>query len=147
VTLDGVRYVVDCGKHKTRDFNGTTGMESLMVEDISQAQAAQRTGRAGRTSAGVCFRLYTEDAFTTLEEASTPEILRVNLAQVVLMLKGMGVHNPADFDYLTKPSQQSLKKACELLYALDALDEKLELTDYGKKMAKLPVDPIYAHLL
>ncbi len=122
-------------------------MESLMVQDISQAQAAQRTGRAGRISSGVCFRLYTEIAFSTLEETSVPEILRVNLAQVVLMLKGMGVHNPADFDYLTPPDKQSLKKACELLYALEALDDKLELTDYGKKMAKLPVDPTYAHLL
>ena len=122
-------------------------MESLMVEDISQAQAAQRTGRAGRVSAGVCFRLYTEDDFASLDEVSTPEILRVNLTQVVLMLKGMGVHNPSDFDYLTPPSQQSLKKACELLFALDALDDKLQLTEYGKKMAKLPVDPIYAHLL
>lgn len=122
-------------------------MESLTIQDISQAQAAQRTGRAGRVSAGVCFRLYTEDAFASLEEASTPEILRVNLAQVVLMLKGMGVHNPADFDYLTPPSKQSLKKACELLYALEALDDQLELTEYGKKMAKLPVDPIFAHLL
>jgi len=122
-------------------------MESLIVQDISQAQAAQRTGRAGRVMAGVCFRLYTEDAFVSLPETSVPEILRVNLAQVVLMLKGMGVHNPADFDYLTPPNRQSIKKACELLYALDALDDKLELTDYGKKMARLPVDPIYANLL
>ena len=76
-----------------------------------------------------------------------PEILRVNLAQVVLMLKGMGVHNPANFDYLTAPNRQSLKKACELLYALDAVDERMELTLYGKKMARLPVDPIFAHLL
>ena len=147
VTLDGIRFVIDCGKHKARDFSGTTGMESLMIQDISQAQAAQRTGRAGRVSAGICFRLYTEDAFASLEEASVPEILRVNLAQVVLMLKGMGVHNPADFDYLTPPSRDSLKKACELLYALGALDDNLDLTPYGRRMAKLPADPIYAHLL
>jgi HrpA-like RNA helicase len=91
--------------------------------------------------------LYTEDAFDRLEETSVPEILRVNLAQVVLMLKGMGVHNPAKFDYLTPPNRQSLKKACELLYALDAVDERMELTTYGKKMARLPVDPVFAHLL
>jgi HrpA-like RNA helicase len=124
-----------------------TGMESLTVKDISKAQAAQRTGRAGRVSAGLCFRLYTEDAFGSLEETSVPEILRVNLAQVVLMLKGMGVHNPAKFDYLTAPNQQSLKKACSLLYALEALDERMNLTAYGKKMARLPLDPVYAHLL
>ena len=87
VTLDGIRYVVDCGKHKTRDYSGATGMESLTVKNISKAQAAQRTGRAGRVAAGVCFRLYTEDAFDSLDEATPPEILRVNLAQVVLMLK------------------------------------------------------------
>ena len=147
VTLDGIKYVVDCGKHKTRDFNGTTGMESLTVQDISQAQAAQRTGRAGRVSAGICFRLYPEDAFDSLDKVSTPEILRVNLAQVVLMLKGMGVHSPTNFDYLTPPNRNSLKKACELLYALGALNGKMELTEYGTKMAKLPVDPIYANLL
>jgi HrpA-like RNA helicase len=114
---------------------------------VCESQAAQRTGRAGRVSAGVCFRLYTETAFDSLDEASVPEILRVNLAQVVLMLKGMGVHNPAKFDYLTAPNSQSLKKACQLLFALNALNAKMELTEYGKKMAKLPVDPTYAHLL
>jgi HrpA-like RNA helicase len=82
-----------------------------------------------------------------MEEVSVPEILRVNLAQVVLMLKGMGVHNPSNFDFVTAPDPQSLKKACELLFALGALDDHLNLTDYGKKMARLPVDPVYAHLL
>ncbi len=147
VTLDGIRYVVDCGKHKTRDFSDTTGMESLTVQDISQAQAAQRTGRAGRVSAGICFRLYTEDAFDGLNEATVPEIARVNLASVLLVLKGMGVSDPLQFDFLTRPSSASLRRACELLYALGALDDNMELTLHGKKMAKLPVDPIYAHLL
>lgn len=110
-------------------------------------QAAQRTGRAGRVSSGVCFRLYTEDDFNFLEELPVPEILRVNLAQVILMLKGMGVHNPVKFDYLTAPSMDSLKKATQVLYALGALNKQMELTAYGKKMAKLPVDPVYAHLL
>ena len=98
-------------------------------------------------SAGICFRLYTEDAFDSLLDATVPEILRVNLAQVVLILKGMGVHNPVKFDYLTAPSHQTIKKACELLFALGALDEHMSLTDHGKLMAKIPVDPIYAHLL
>ena len=82
-----------------------------------------------------------------MEELAVPEILRVNLAQVILMLKGMGVHNPANFDYVTRPNRKSLKKACETLFALGALDEGMNLTDYGKKMAKLPIDPVYAHLL
>jgi len=73
VTLDGIRYVIDCGKCKSRDYNSATGMESLTVADVSKAQAAQRTGRAGRVSAGMCFRLYPEHAFDTLEETTTPE--------------------------------------------------------------------------
>jgi ATP-dependent RNA helicase DHX8/PRP22 len=147
VTLDGIRYVIDCGKQKTRDFSDTTGMESLTVQDISRAQAAQRSGRAGRVSAGICFRLYTEDAFDSLAEAAVPEILRVNLASVLLALKGMGVSDPLQFDFLTRPSNASLRRACELLYALGALNDKMELTKHGRKMAKLPVDPIYANLL
>jgi len=147
VTLDGIRYVVDCGKYKTRDFSDTTGMESLTVQDISRAQAAQRSGRAGRVSAGICFRLYTEDAFDNLAEAGVPEISRVNLAAVLLVLKGMGVSDPLQFDFLTRPSTASLRRACELLYALGALNDNMELTSHGRKMAKLPVDPIYAHLL
>jgi len=147
VTLDGIRYVVDCGKHKTRDYSGATGMESLILRDVSKAQAAQRTGRAGRVSAGYCFRLYTEDAYDALDENAKPEILRANLAQVVLQLKGMGVHDPRKFDFLTPPSEQTLIKAFELLYALGAIDATMELTDYGKKLAKLPLDPTFGHLL
>ena len=147
VTLDGIRYVIDCGKCKSRDYNSATGMESLTVADVSKAQAAQRTGRAGRVSAGMCFRLYPEHAFDTLEETTTPEISRVNLAQVVLQLKGMGIHDPRSFDFLTKPSDQALIKAFKQLYALQALDDKMDLTAYGKSMAKLPLDPTFAHLL
>lgn len=147
VTLDGIRYVVDCGKHKTRDFSGTTGMESLAVHDISKAQAAQRTGRAGRVSSGICFRLYTEDAYDSLVDATVPEVLRVNLAQVVLQLKGMGVHDPRTFDFLTQPSKHSLLKAFELLFALGAVDAEMKLTDHGKRLAKLPLDPVFGHLL
>lgn len=147
VTLDGIRYVVDCGKHKTRDFSGATGMESLTIQDVSKAQAAQRTGRAGRVMSGVCFRLYTEDFYDRLEETTVPEILRVNLSQVVLQLKSMGVHDPRTFEFLTPPSQQSLLAAFTLLYSLGALDDKMELTEHGKKLARLPLDPVFGHLL
>lgn len=147
VTLDGIRYVVDCGKHKLRDFSSTTGMETLTVSDISKAQAAQRTGRAGRVSAGFCFRLYTEDAFDGLDANIVPEILRVNLAQVVLQLKGMGVYDPRTFDFLTPPAIESLSAAFELLFQLAAVDSDMNLTDYGKKLARLPLDPTFGHLL
>jgi HrpA-like RNA helicase len=147
VTLDGIRYVIDSGKCKSRDYNSATGMESLTIADVSQAQAAQRTGRAGRVSAGMCFRLYPEPAFDSLDETTSPEISRVNLAQVVLQLKGMGVHDPRSFDFLTRPSAQGLIKAFKQLYALEAVDDQMNLTPYGKSMAKLPLDPTFAHLL
>ncbi|KAG7363864.1 ATP-dependent helicase HrpA [Nitzschia inconspicua] len=147
VTLDGIRYVIDTGKHKTRSYSTTTGMESLTVEPVSQAQAAQRSGRAGRVQAGICFRLYTEEAFDSLQAVTVPEISRVNLAHVILILKGMGIHDPTQFEYLTRPNTRSIQRACQLLYALKALSDELELTDHGKKMALLPVDPVYAHVI
>jgi HrpA-like RNA helicase len=117
VTLPAIRYVVDTGKHKCRNVAAATGMESLTVSDISQAQAAQRAGRAGRVQAGICFRLYTEGAYNSLPEASVPEILRVNLAQVVLQLKGMGIKDLATFEFVTPPSKASLVRAtCSLLW-------------------------------
>ena len=148
VTLDGVKYVVDCGLHKSREYRSSTGMESLSVSYVSRAQAAQRTGRAGRVGPGLCLRLYTEDHFDGLDENATPEILRVNLAQVVLQLKGMGVHDPRSFGFLTPPTDDGVESAFALLKALGALDgETSDLTPYGQEMAKLPLDPIYAHLL
>lgn len=147
VTLDGIRYVVDCGRHKSREYKSSTGMESLTVSDISKAQAAQRKGRAGRLSEGVCLRLYPEGHYDQLAETTVPEILRVNLAQVVLQLKGMGVHDPRSFSFLTAPSPESIEKSFEVLLALGAIDKSMDLTVYGKEMSQLPLDPIYAHLL
>ena len=122
-------------------------MESLVVSDISKAQAAQRMGRAGRVAEGICLRLYPKALFDSFEEATTPEILRVNLAQVILQLKGMGVHDPRSFSFLTPPGRESIEKSFEVLEALGAIDKSMELTAYGKKMSQLPLDPVYAHLL
>lgn len=146
VTIPDVRYVVDTGKCKSRQTT-TTGMECLVVENVSQAAAAQRAGRAGRVQAGLCFRLYTESALEALPPSTPPEIVRVNLAQVVLQLKGMGITDPTTFEFVTPPERSSLIRATKLLYALSALDEKMELTTYGTKLAKLPLDPTFGHLL
>lgn len=147
VTLDGIRYVIDCGKHKSREYKSSTGMESLVVSDISKAQAAQRMGRAGRVAEGICLRLYPKTSYDHLADTTVPEILRVNLAQVVLQLKGMGIHDPRSFSFLTPPSSESISKAFEILVALGAIDKSMNLTKYGKEMAQLPLDPIYANLL
>lgn len=157
ITLENIKYVIDCGKCKIRCWNDVTGMESLFATDISQAQANQRSGRAGRTSHGYCFRLYTEPSYKGLNEVTTPEIQRVNLSQVILQLKSMNIDDPIyGFDYVTPPSTQSLIQAFQLLYTLGSVDyssseEKsgmiMELTEHGKKMSKLPLDPIFGNLV
>lgn len=98
-------------------------------------------------SEGVCLRLYPEVAFDALKETTAPEILRVNLAQVVLQLKGMGVHDPRSFSFLTPPSPENIERSFELLRDLGAIDKEMKLTLYGKEMSKLPLDPVFAHLL
>ena len=98
-------------------------------------------GRAGRLSEGICLRLYPEIAFDALEETTIPEILRVNLSHVVLQLKAMGIHDPRSFSFLTPPDPDSIVKSFEVLAALGAVGEAIELTAYGKEMSKLPLDP------
>ena len=142
LTIDGIRYVVDPGFAKVNAFSARTGMESLLVTPISRASAAQRAGRAGRTSAGKCFRVYTAWAFENeMDDNSTPEIQRVNLANVVLLLKSLGVHDLVNFDFMDPPPAEALLRALEQLYALGALSDKGELTKLGRRMAEFPLDP------
>ena len=112
---------MDSGFVKTRLIQPSTGIEMLKVTPVSKAQANQRAGRAGRESEGKCYRLFTEGVFEALELVATPEIQRVNVAQVVLQLKQMGVASPMDFPYVSPPSPVVLRKALELLFLLGAL--------------------------
>eukprot|EP01084_Bolivina_argentea_P193595 332127_1 len=146
VTVPGVRYVVDSGLVKKRRFHSREGVESLRAEAVSQAEARQRCGRAGREAPGLCFRLYSESAFLAMDPHPTPEIQRTNLCEVVLQLKALGV-SISGFDFVSPPPKKALLRALETLYALGALGEAGELTDWGMKMSKLPVDPSLAHLL
>eukprot|EP00903_Cladosiphon_okamuranus_P014779 g13692.t2 len=147
ITINGIRFVVDSGKVKVRSFQPSTGMEFLRSKDVSKAQATQRAGRAGREAPGVCYRLFREDSYLELGDAPTPEILRVNLAQIVLQLKVMGIEDPSTFDYVTAPSRAALLKALGTLAMLRALDKSGRITAVGKRMAALPLDPAFAHLL
>ena len=147
ITIPGIKYVVDTGFVKSRAYNASLGADCLQVIPISQAQAWQRTGRAGREGPGKCFRLFTEESFLTLDEVTEPEIRRANLASIVLQLKSMGIENPLTFDFMDPPPKTSLLRALELLYALQALDPKGTLTDMGKQLARLPVDPMFARCL
>ncbi|CAG0883973.1 unnamed protein product, partial [Darwinula stevensoni] len=148
LTIDNIIYVIDPGFCKQNSFNARTGMESLVVVPISKASANQRAGRAGRVAAGKCFRLYTAWAYKNeLEDNTVPEIQRVNLGNVVLLLKSLGIQDLLHFDFLDKPPHESLILALEQLYALGALNHKGELTLLGRKMAEFPVDPLMGKML
>lgn len=108
LTVDGILYVVDSGFSKLKVYNPKVGMDALQITPISQANANQRTGRAGRTGSGFCYRLYTETAFNNdLFESTIPEIQRTNLANTVLLLKSLGVKNLLEFDFMDPPPQVS----------------------------------------
>ena len=143
LTIDNIIYVIDCGFCKQTSFNPRTGMESLVVTPISKASARQRAGRAGRVAPGKCFRLYTLWSYENeLDENQVPEIQRSNLANVVLILKSMGIDDIVNFDYMDPPPSETLIKALEQLYALGALNDEGDMTRLGRRMAELPVDPM-----
>ena len=148
VTIDGIVYVVDCGFVKLRAYNPTTGIETLTPTPVSQASATQRAGRAGRTKAGKCYRLYPEAVFQSLPATTVPEIQRSNLAPTILQLKALGIDNIARFDFLTPPPAELIIRALELLYSLGALDDYAKLTSpLGTRMAELALEPMLAKCL
>ncbi|KAF9919107.1 putative ATP-dependent RNA helicase dhr2 [Lobosporangium transversale] len=147
ITIPNIRYVIDTGCHKSRGYNAKIGIESLLVEPISKSSARQRMGRAGREAPGICFRLYTEDAFDELEEDAVPEIKRCNLESAILSLKATGIDDVTGFDFMDRPPKSGMLRSLEHLYALEALDDEGKLTEIGKKMAAFPVDPPYAKVL
>ena len=148
ITIDGIRYVVDPGFCKQKTFNPRMRMDLLLVSPISQAQARQRAGRAGRTMPGKCFHLFTQDAYDReLLPTSIPEIQRTNLAITVLTLKALGINDLLGFDFMDAPSTASLLSAMSSLYTLGALDEDGFLTRLGRQMAEFPVDPPAAKML
>ncbi|XP_016459554.2 pre-mRNA-splicing factor ATP-dependent RNA helicase DEAH1 isoform X2 [Nicotiana tabacum] len=148
LTIDGIKYVIDPGFSKMKSYNPRTGMESLLVTPISKASANQRAGRSGRTGPGKCFRLYTAyNYMNDLEDNTVPEIQRTNLANVVLSLKSLGIHDLLNFDFMDPPPAEALLKALELLFALSALNKLGELTKVGRRMAEFPLDPMLSKMI
>jgi ATP-dependent RNA helicase DHX8/PRP22 len=148
ITIDQIYYVIDPGFVKQNAYDPKLGMDSLVVTPISQAQAKQRAGRAGRTGPGKCFRLYTEAAFQSeMLPSSIPEIQRQNLSHTILMLKAMGINDLLHFDFMDPPPTNTMLTALEELYALSALDDEGLLTRLGRKMADFPMEPALAKVL
>ena len=133
LTVDGILYVVDSGYFKLKVYNPKIGMDALQITPVSQANARQRSGRAGRTGPGMCFRLYTENAFNReLLETSIPEIQRTNLSNVILLLKSLGVREMSSFDFMDPPPVDNVANSMYQLWILGALDDSGDLTELGK---------------
>lgn len=152
LTIDGIYFVVDPGMSKVKMYNAKTGMDSLLITPISQANARQRAGRAGRTGPGKCYRLYTEHAYRNeMLPTAVPEIQRTNLANVVLLLKAMPSDLEIDdilaFDFMDPPPVQILINAMEQLWTLGSLDDDGLLTKLGRKMAEFPMEPQLSKML
>ncbi|KAJ7381296.1 ATP-dependent RNA helicase dhx8 [Desmophyllum pertusum] len=148
LTIDGIYYVVDPGFVKQKVYNSKSGIDALVVTPISQAQAKQRSGRAGRTGPGKCYRLYTERAYRDeMMPTAVPEIQRTNLASTILSLKAMGINDLLSFDFMDPPPMETMISAMEQLHSLSALDEEGLLTRLGRRMAEFPLEPQLSKML
>jgi pre-mRNA-splicing factor ATP-dependent RNA helicase DHX38/PRP16 len=141
-------YVIDPGFCKMKVFNPRIGMDALQIYPISQANANQRSGRAGRTGPGQCFRLYTESCYKNdLLATSVPEIQRTNLSNVVLLLKSLGVQDLLKFHFMDPPPQDNILNSMYQLWVLGALDNTGALTTLGRQMVEFPLDPALSKML
>nr|XP_033778035.1 ATP-dependent RNA helicase DHX33 isoform X2 [Geotrypetes seraphini] len=147
ITITGIKYVIDTGMVKAKKYSPESSLEVLAVQRVSKAQAWQRTGRAGREDSGVCYRLYTEDEFEKFDKMTIPEIQRCNLASVMLQLLALKIPNVLTFDFMSKPSPDTIQAAIEQLHLLGAIERKEDqiiLTPLGRKMAAFPLEPRFS---
>ncbi|AFN84055.1 HrpA-like helicase [Encephalitozoon romaleae SJ-2008] len=141
ITIEGIKYVVDCGRSKQMRYSASFGMDILEIGWISKSQAKQRAGRAGRTQKGKVFRIYSKEEYQRMNDNALPEIFCCNLAKAVLELKSIGLDDIVNFDLIDKPSFSNLKKALELLYYLRAIEGNGKITPIGVQASKIPLEP------
>ncbi|WP_238342865.1 ATP-dependent RNA helicase HrpA [Nocardioides cynanchi] len=142
LTVPGIRYVVDTGVARISRYSLKTKVQRLPIEAISQASAAQRSGRCGRVEAGIAIRLYSEEDFLARPEFTDPEILRTNLASVILQMASLGLGDVARFPFVEPPDRRNVAAGVQLLEELGALSASgSKLTGLGRRLARLPIDP------
>ncbi|MFD2396338.1 ATP-dependent RNA helicase HrpA [Prauserella oleivorans] len=142
LTVPGIKYVIDPGTARISRYSHRTKVQRLPIEPISQASANQRKGRCGRTSDGICIRLYSEADFESRPEFTDPEILRTNLASVILQMTSLGLGDIGAFPFVEPPDRRQITAGVQLLHELGALERTPgKLTDIGRQLAQLPVDP------
>ncbi|CAH2049462.1 unnamed protein product, partial [Iphiclides podalirius] len=147
VTIDGIRFVVDSGKVKEMSYDSSTKMQRLKEFWISKASADQRKGRAGRTGPGVCYRIYSEQQYEDMEQFSAPEVSRVPLASLLLLMSSLGVSDVRRFPFLDSPPEEAVENALLELKQHGALSSNEKLTPLGKALANLPVEVSLAKAL
>uniref|UniRef100_A0AAU2VQZ4 RNA helicase n=1 Tax=Streptomyces sp. NBC_00008 TaxID=2903610 RepID=A0AAU2VQZ4_9ACTN len=157
LTVPGIKYVIDPGNARISRYSHRTKVQRLPIERISQASANQRKGRCGRTSDGICIRLYSEDDFLTRPEFTDPEILRTNLASVILQMTAAGLGDIEKFPFIDPPDHRNIRDGVQLLQELGALEQEEKspgegkkgqrLTPLGRKLSQLPVDPRLARMV
>ncbi|WP_329328104.1 ATP-dependent RNA helicase HrpA [Streptomyces luteogriseus] len=152
LTVPGIKYVIDPGFARISRYSHRTKVQRLPIEPVSQASANQRKGRCGRTSDGICIRLYSEDDFEARPEFTDAEILRTNLASVILQMTAAGLGDIEKFPFIDPPDHRNIRDGVQLLQELNALDPaqkdpRKRLTDTGRKLAQLPVDPRLARMV
>ena len=147
LTVPGIRYVIDPGTARISRYSHRTKVQRLPIEPVSQASARQRSGRCGRLGPGIAIRLYTEADFDSRPEFTDPEILRTNLASVLLQMAALDLGDVADFPFVDPPDQRAVADGLALLEELHALDEHGKLTETGRALAALPLDPRMARMV
>lgn len=151
LTVPGIRYVIDPGTARLSRYSYRSKVQQLPIEAISQASANQRKGRCGRVAAGICIRLYSEEDFLGRPEFTDPEILRTNLASVILQMLALGLGDIQKFPFLQKPDPRFINDGIKLLDELGALQaerkDALQLTSLGKQLSRLPIDPRLARMV
>lgn len=156
LTVPGIKYVIDPGTARISRYSYRTKVQRLPIEPISQASANQRKGRCGRVEEGICIRLYSEEDFLSRPEFTDPEILRTNLASVILQMTALGLGDIEAFPFVEAPDKRNIQDGVRLLEELGAIvpdtnknghDSKKQLTDMGRKLARLPIDPRLARMV
>ncbi|MGH8829351.1 MAG: ATP-dependent RNA helicase HrpA, partial [Jiangellaceae bacterium] len=151
LTVPGIRYVVDAGTARISRFSHRTKVQRLPIEPVSQASARQRSGRCGRVADGICIRLYDEEDFESRPAFTDPEILRTNLASVILQMAALELGEVAAFPFIDPPDRRSITDGINLLHELGAIDPAAEgrkrLTQLGRQLAQLPIDPRLARMV
>ncbi|EGR0478442.1 ATP-dependent RNA helicase HrpA [Vibrio cholerae] len=152
LTVPGIKYVIDPGTARISRYSYRTKVQRLPIEPISQASANQRKGRCGRTEEGICIRLYSEEDFLSRTEFTDPEILRTNLASVILQMTALGLGDIEAFPFVEAPDKRNIQDGVRLLEELGAIndqikDPKKRLTESGKQLARLPIDPRLARMV